>query len=698
MIKLVNVSKIYNNNGVLTTGLHNVSLEFQKGEIVAIVGESGSGKSTLLNVLTKIDTFDEGEYYYKGNETSYFDIKDMDDFRKNKIGFIFQNYNILDSYTVLENVMLPLLIKGMKRRDAKKRAIEIIKKVGLYPRIKNRGTNLSGGEKQRCVIARALAADCDILACDEPTGNLDSNTSKDIINLIKEVADDKLVFIVTHNFEQVKDICTRKIVIHDSEVIEDTVYREFEKDKEEELNLDYQPLKRRVKYSVACSNLVNTPKKTILSSLVLLFLSIFAIVFLNAAYYISYHLEYNNLFNYFGSNKLIAYNVNGTRLDLDKIKNVSSNYIVNEFYCNDRLGVAADSNALIGENQYGYEKNPANLKLTAGRMPKTEYECVALLDYHVSNFKEEHFRINVSNETKKFTIVGYQLRDDIAYPMLTRCDLFGNLLKAKWFNRMVKQYKYEVDNLFNFAGITSIYNPSLEKSYFDLATEAEGKKLELLPLKYEKYTFDWSTESFEVRYTGQDALFYGNDLLEKFSNDNPYEVSIYANKTSRAKKILKEYGYSAMDVRTFSSNDMPLINVFLNITSYFIIAFSILAIMVVYFISYVVMAKVYGTKKKDYTVIRTLGVSKKDMKTVVTTEVMVQALITTLFTLMVAAILGSVYPSGFFVIFNHMSFTVIVFYFILMFVFGLLLSRRFNRRLFKFSVNKTLKNGEAKND
>ena len=199
MIELKNVNKFYNSNGVTNLGLRNINLEFNKNEIVAITGDSGSGKSTLLNVITKIDTFDDGEIYYKGNETSYFSISDMDDFRKNKVGFIFQNYNIIDSYTVLENVMVPLLLRGFSKSEASIKAKDLIYKVGLTNRIKNRGSKLSGGEKQRCVIARALASDCEILACDEPTGNLDSKTGKEIIDLIKEISKDKLVLIVTHD-------------------------------------------------------------------------------------------------------------------------------------------------------------------------------------------------------------------------------------------------------------------------------------------------------------------------------------------------------------------------------------------------------------------------------------------------------------------------------------------------------------------
>ena len=129
MFKLVDVSKYYNSNGIVTIALEHINLEFKKGDIVAITGESGSGKSTLLNILCGNDSYDEGEIYFNGNETSYFDNNDLDNFRNKYVGFIYQNYNIIDSYTVLQNVMFPLLIKGIKYKEAKNRALELINKV-----------------------------------------------------------------------------------------------------------------------------------------------------------------------------------------------------------------------------------------------------------------------------------------------------------------------------------------------------------------------------------------------------------------------------------------------------------------------------------------------------------------------------------------------------------------------------------------
>ena len=261
MLELKEVSKFYSSNGITNIGLHNVNLKLSRNEIIAITGESGSGKSTLLNVISKIDTFDEGEIYYYGNETSYFSISDMDDFRKNKVGFIFQNYNILDSYTVLDNVMIPLLLRGFSKEDARVEAMLLIKKVGLDGREKHRGTKLSGGEKQRCVIARALAGDCDILACDEPTGNLDSETALEIIKLIKEVAKDKLVLIVTHNYPEVEGIATRLLKMSDGKIVEDIVFQEALIEEPKQLDLDYKPMDKKVIWTLGLNNIIRTPKR-----------------------------------------------------------------------------------------------------------------------------------------------------------------------------------------------------------------------------------------------------------------------------------------------------------------------------------------------------------------------------------------------------------------------------------------------------
>ncbi len=217
LIQLKNIGKIYASEGNVAVGIRGVNLSFSCGEFVAVTGASGSGKSTLLNVISGMDTYEEGEMLIDGEPTSHYVQKDWETYREEYISFIFQDYNIIESFTVLQNVELALLhIEDPRARRA--RAMELIRRVGLEGHIKHKGSKLSGGQKQRTVIARALAKDSPVILADEPTGNLDSQSSREIIELLREVSEEKLVIIVTHNFDEVEHCATRHIRVFDGAV------------------------------------------------------------------------------------------------------------------------------------------------------------------------------------------------------------------------------------------------------------------------------------------------------------------------------------------------------------------------------------------------------------------------------------------------------------------------------------------------
>ena len=217
LLKLKDIGKIYVSEGNVTVGIRGVNLAFDKGEFVAVTGKSGSGKSTLLNVISGMDSYEEGELFIDGQTTSHYVEENWEEYREKYISFIFQDYNIIESFTVLENVELALFhIEDKEKRRA--RAIELLTRVGLGDRLSQKGSKLSGGQKQRTVIARALAKDSPIILADEPTGNLDSKTAKEIIELLCEVSKDKLLIVVTHNFEQVQEYATRHVRIYDGAV------------------------------------------------------------------------------------------------------------------------------------------------------------------------------------------------------------------------------------------------------------------------------------------------------------------------------------------------------------------------------------------------------------------------------------------------------------------------------------------------
>ena len=224
LLTLRDIGKIYVSESNVAVGIRGVSLSFDRGEFVAVTGKSGCGKSTLLNVISGMDTYEEGELLIEGNPTSHYLQPEWETYREQYISFIFQDYNIIESFTVLQNVELALMHME-DPRERRRRACELIERVGLTSHLHHKGSRLSGGQKQRTVIARALAKDSPIILADEPTGNLDSATAKEIVALLNEVAMDKLLIVVTHSFEEVEEYATRHIRIYDGSVESDQTLR-----------------------------------------------------------------------------------------------------------------------------------------------------------------------------------------------------------------------------------------------------------------------------------------------------------------------------------------------------------------------------------------------------------------------------------------------------------------------------------------
>ncbi len=221
-LQLINVKKTYFAGENSVQALKGVSINFRKSEFVSILGPSGCGKTTMLNIIGGLDRYTEGDLVIEGKSTTNFSDRDWDTYRNHRIGFIFQSYNLIPHQTVLSNVELALTISGVGKEERVKLAKEALRKVGLEKEIYKRPNQLSGGQCQRVAIARALVNEPDILLADEPTGALDSKTSVQIMELIKEIAQDRLVIMVTHNGDLAKQYSSRIISLKDGEVIEDT--------------------------------------------------------------------------------------------------------------------------------------------------------------------------------------------------------------------------------------------------------------------------------------------------------------------------------------------------------------------------------------------------------------------------------------------------------------------------------------------
>lgn len=222
MLELKNVKKSFKTGDFIQQALKGINLNFGGKEFVAILGSSGSGKTTLLNIIGGLDHYDSGDLIIKGKSTKKFKEKDWDAYRNNSIGFIFQSYNLIGHISVLGNIELSMTLSGVSSKEKKKRAMEVLEKVGLKEHAHKKPNQLSGGQMQRVAIARALVNNPEIILADEPTGALDSTTSVQIMELIKDIAKDKLVIMVTHNPELAEKYATRIVEVKDGLVINDT--------------------------------------------------------------------------------------------------------------------------------------------------------------------------------------------------------------------------------------------------------------------------------------------------------------------------------------------------------------------------------------------------------------------------------------------------------------------------------------------
>lgn len=220
MIELKNIKKDYNSGKVVTSALKNVNLRIEDGEYVAVMGASGSGKSTLLNILGGLDKISQGTYFYNDINVGAMNNKELNRFRKEHISFIFQNYALMNFYTVYENTEVPLIARGIRKKERKSMVEKALTDVGIIDLAKKTPSEISGGEKQRCAIARALVVDNDIILADEPTGSLDKTNGKNIMDIFDKLKEQhKTIILVTHD-EFISGYADRIVRIEDGEITE----------------------------------------------------------------------------------------------------------------------------------------------------------------------------------------------------------------------------------------------------------------------------------------------------------------------------------------------------------------------------------------------------------------------------------------------------------------------------------------------
>ena len=705
MLELKNLSKYYNTANIVTIGLKKINLKLDKNEIVAITGESGSGKSTLLNVICGVDTYEDGEMYFNGNETSYFNQDDLDQYRQNNVAFISQNYNIIDSYTALENVMVPLLVKGCTKKDAQKRAFELLKEVGLEKRIKTKGVKLSGGEKQRCVIARALATDCKILACDEPTGNLDKKTGDQIIDLIHKVSKDKLVLIVTHNYEQIEDIVTRTIRIHDGEIVEDKI-KESNNDalvSKEENTLSYNENNRKNLLNIVYYNLKNTPKKTILSSVIFCFFWFLLLYFILSSVSINENNKYtrNPNYNYTLNNRLVVYNKDYNQLNPSDFEGIKGDVYFNSTYEDFQYKVYFKDYYL----DYREKNSDVFVSSFTNYMPNNVV--------HLNGTK-------LINNTDVYILFPKDMADKYSDKMLSYIGCEMGINKPN-INLPLNLCGYGIcDELDEIMLVTNYrLDGELNDSYMENLSFTIGD------FNFNSYDFNSDVDKITIYYTGPtkptfnsvnvvfnniyssiyneneiDIIYYYSELESAFAYlpydlemNVLYQASIYTDDVENVSEKLIDLGYCVVQPgkNGIDYNSNENIYFMLYVTSCF------LTTIVLFFISYFVISRVYSSKDKEYTILRSNGVLKKKMKFVVNVEVILTGALMSIVVFIIFYIL-SIIPNSMFNVMKYNTIGISILYFISSVIFSYLISVKINKRLFKYSIATSIKNGGVKND
>ena len=267
MLEIKNITKVYKTGDFIQKALDRVSINFRESEFVSILGPSGSGKTTLLNIIGGLDKYDSGDLVINEVSTKKYKDRDWDSYRNHRIGFVFQSYNLIPHQTVLSNVELALTLSGIDKKERRKRAINALKEVGLSDHIHKKPNQMSGGQMQRVAIARALVNNPDILLADEPTGALDSDTSTQIMKILKKISKNKLVIMVTHNPELAKEYSSRIISLKDGKITDDTNTYDGQSDTESKY---IKPKKTSMSFftalSLSLNNLMTKKGRTFLTA------------------------------------------------------------------------------------------------------------------------------------------------------------------------------------------------------------------------------------------------------------------------------------------------------------------------------------------------------------------------------------------------------------------------------------------------
>ena len=745
MIKLKKVSKFYYSKGVIATGFSKVSLEFEIGEFIAITGESGSGKSTLINVLSGLETYEEGEMYVNNNETSHYLEKDWEIYRRTYIGNIYQNFNLINSYTVYQNIELILSLNGISKKERKDKVLKLIKKVGLTRYKNTKVSKLSGGQKQRVAIARALAKDVPIIVADEPTGSLDKTSAENIIKLLSEISKDKLVIIVTHNYDLVEKYVTRKITMHDGKVLEDKKIKNIEIEiKKTKIN-KLKNVNFIDKVSLGLKNTFN-----ILPKFVLLFLVYFFIVVSLTSEYAGFKQgEYEaskdgtNIIFVNKDNHRIVMNKkdksNFTTEELEKIKKINN---INRVNIND---VVVDETVTLTDNNQelwltGYIESLENFKdkVNYGRLPENSNEIIIegfTDDYYLTTEKELilnqtlYYLENYGNlhKSKEYKVVGIKLIDPInssfysesykfylskeklneinylthqKYSEIT-IDFMGTNHKSYYQdhyfklepNNMVPEGQSYVPESFNtmcekYNCVNKYFNVNVKNIYYE-----DNKTFHITKQHNEKNANqilelpNYEKKKYMDLYDG--IIYVNQNDYDSLFNKGTYQISVYVDDLELIEETVKELeenGYKTLQIKNTLVNDELAI---LIKTSGVVI--TIILIITLFFISYFIIRIILKSRNVYFAILRMLGASKNVCRQLLIIELFAVSNISYFVFILISEInkTNSLNIKFIDMINTYLKFNDYITLYIIISVISLLMSIRYASNLFKKSVMNT---------
>ncbi len=731
LIKLEHLTKIYKGKENVAIGIQDINLEFNIGEFVAIIGSSGSGKTTLLNVISGIDSYEEGDLIIDGKSTSDFTMEDFESYRRANVAFIFQNYQLIDSYTVLENVMIELIFKGFKRKDAKVRAKEILNKVGMGHRLHNRATKLSGGEKQRVVIARAIASDAQILVCDEPTGNLDSKNSNEIMKLLKEISNNKLVLFVTHDESLIEGNANRIIKIKDGRIESDYRLKEVESISRP-LDISSKN-KLSTQIYIAFKNVFRTPKKSLFVMVVFMILSF---VLINSVAYLPTTIkvvdtkttEYST-FNNRDDNRIIVYS------DKEVNEQIKNDYLVieDDYYLDVDYRIASYSTDLnVQLKNYSHIKATMDhLEVVEGKVPETTDEILLILgDSYSNDFYQACIGTNVKigikgvqkYTEKTYKIVGFAKYTDeyVEKESYNKSSFNGEesaeseLYKSTDFyvvpealpaifesalkiNKMavIKQVEGDFSYIVDGKKLTPTFyegvNKEIKISYRYSQKEIEGLHVGDVKIDLEEYPYDYVYKydrNFAIGISPNFVL----TMLEKYQ----YRYSVYASddKLDEIYHILIQDA----DADVFMLESLRQVENVYNIDGIVenlsALLFLIVEILVSLFISILITSFVLGSKKRELGVLRVIGLSEKDILRILHYELLLLMSFAIVISLSISV--ASMHLNiGFSFSYIFDSIPKLIISILLLLIMTYFISLSWNKKMFKKSAREVLKVGDS---